>query len=71
MKLGIDAIRQRSLAYAQGDMMRREVTRQLHFLDERWLKAYEEAWFVCGFQGRCRFELDGVVVTVIDPSFRD
>jgi hypothetical protein len=64
VKLSIDRIRQLSLAYAKGDLNPPWIKRPE--VDERWIKAYEEAWFVCGYQGRCTFELDGIVVTVME-----
>jgi hypothetical protein len=64
VKLSIDRIRQLSLAYAQGDL--NPPWRRPQGIDERWIKAYAEAWFVCGYQGRCTFALDDIVVTVLE-----
>ena len=71
--MNISEIRRLSLAYSYGDIgqprkrERRERGRR-HEADPRWISAYEEAVFVCGYQGHCTFELDGITVTVLEPN---
>lgn len=67
MKLKIEQIRLLSQAYAEG-LMPRKKPHSVQKPDERWIEAYGDAIFVCGYKGWCTFELDGIRVTIIESA---